>query len=514
MEEHEQDVAQVKAEYQEDRTRIRSEIEDSRQKLREKEKQITNHEDRFRISPKVLQRYRWLLPTHIVLGLMEATVLFSPLQVTSGSFVATALLALVGAGCVVVSAGETGSAVKAGELFTRDRKNKVVFNWKKVATLAIINLGALLIFYVFIYTRIAEMEASLGDLSVSIGIFTSVPFMIGVSSILYLASFLAGYILDLTENETHYAQLVDQKVEIGQTIQQKEEDLEQLRIDRDDKLEALKVQFERRQREIRTDSYSEEEPGNKGDKNSGTLTLLALVSLCFSLFSCGGVEGDTSSRQNTQIVYMLDLTGGKQSPCEMMPTTAQIQTSLNISSQHRTATGHYGAIEVYLLNGTVNRQSHHISLPDPGGSWKLETGRTARAVAKFTKDFEALRDRVCAIEPKEYDHSRIYVSFCQVIQELHERPGDRKVVVLASDLLEFTELLNLYTYRSDPAVLMKNYEQITQTLLSQCSLPEDLTGIEVVLDLPSSNKDDGLVFQAQLLYQRLLTDLGAKVSVL
>ncbi|MEO0687450.1 MAG: hypothetical protein AAFY76_20970, partial [Cyanobacteria bacterium J06649_11] len=95
LEEHEQDVAQVKAEYQEDRTRIRSEIEDSRQKLREKEKQITNHEDRFRISPKVLQRYRWLLPTHIVLGLMEATVLFSPLQVTSGSFVATALLALV-----------------------------------------------------------------------------------------------------------------------------------------------------------------------------------------------------------------------------------------------------------------------------------------------------------------------------------------------------------------------------------------------------------------------------------
>lgn len=111
-------------------------------------------------------------------------------------------------------------------------------------------------------------------------------------------------------------------------------------------------------------------------------------------------------------------------------------------------------------------------------------------------------------------HSEIFAGIAHELQKLQEHKSDHKILIVYSNLIENSEILNLYS-QSALDILEKNCCVIEKKLEEVKILPDNLKGIVIIFRFIPQNREEDKIFGLMTaLYKSLLENKrGAKVIV-
>lgn len=104
--------------------------------------------------------------------------------------------------------------------------------------------------------------------------------------------------------------------------------------------------------------------------------------------------------------------------------------------------------------------------------------------------------------------SKIYRRFCRELQLLTEETAENKVFIVCSDMLENSDVFNLYDTGDNPA--LDDPEGFAERVLeNDCSLP-DLSGVDIKIFLLGTGENDEYVHNAERFWRAVFLKKGAK----
>lgn len=144
--------------------------------------------------------------------------------------------------------------------------------------------------------------------------------------------------------------------------------------------------------------------------------------------------------------------------------------------------------------------------------WFLgNTSKRKKLVLNFYSAIDSAFEKINEM-PKGYERSVIYVPFVQELLRLSQSKAERRVLIIYSDLMEYSFLADFY---KKPMLekMQTNPEIIEQILEKAVPLP-DLKGIEIVIIYqPRSNGESRQFNIVSGFYKKLLESKGAKVTI-
>ncbi len=135
-----------------------------------------------------------------------------------------------------------------------------------------------------------------------------------------------------------------------------------------------------------------------------------------------------------------------------------------------------------------------------------------RVNAEFESGVDTALKDIQAIPPGR-NSSSIYISLSRELWHLHEINAKRKVLVVYSDLMEFSSTASFY----DTPMLeqLNNNPQLVQQKFEKVAPLPDLRGIEVFIIFQPKDKEESQQFDVvSEFYRSLLQSKGARVSIM
>jgi hypothetical protein len=144
--------------------------------------------------------------------------------------------------------------------------------------------------------------------------------------------------------------------------------------------------------------------------------------------------------------------------------------------------------------------------------WYLgNTAKRKKTVQNFYSGIDSAFEKINATS-KGCVRSDIFIPITQELLRLSQSTAERRVLVIYSDLMEYSFLADFYQ-KSTLAQLQNNPEAIQQQLEKAAPLA-DLKGIEVkIVSQPRSNGESKQFEIVSGFYKRILEAKGAKVSI-
>jgi len=232
--------------------------------------------------------------------------------------------------------------------------------------------------------------------------------------------------------------------------------------------------------------------------------------------------------KTTLILIALFLIGGTGALLATHPFKPSTTTEITVFNDITEANGSLplGADDIVPLYGLdiwSGRTFHLLNLSDV--SYGKETGASLtdanqwlsnvlerkREVLGFQKELSRLFT-VMQTVPEGKKQSSLYLPIANELTALHESTAHRKILILASDLMENTAAISFYS----PAtikLLQTKQDSITSALERIQSLP-DLRGIEIYLVYyPKTPEEDSRYQLISAFYKNLFEKKGATVSI-
>lgn len=260
------------------------------------------------------------------------------------------------------------------------------------------------------------------------------------------------------------------------------------------------------QKELHSATPPSSERAARQDKEPvAAAKLLWMAIIALLLTGCGS----PSNNQGTALLLIGDATEPERSVCQQLPDVDAILDMMNVSDEMESVTGHYGQVEIRILDGVSEGRSWIVQLSDPGSLWHLERGYRVGEVLDFRHRLEAAMDKACRLASGN-SWSYLHEPLCLSMARLAPLPYERKVVILGTDFLEHTKEVSFYAYRRRPRELLEDYDQLAKRFTENCRLPR-LDGVEFAMPYrPEGHEEIHLIYYAKKFYARLLEARGAR----
>jgi len=132
-------------------------------------------------------------------------------------------------------------------------------------------------------------------------------------------------------------------------------------------------------------------------------------------------------------------------------------------------------------------------------------------VKKFYAQIDILLKRE-ASKSKIYHNSSILIPLVSHLENISRIPTSSKVVLLYSDILEASDLLNVYTYAGQQ-LLLNSPEKVVDKFKSAITI-SDLSDVELyIIYYPKDLKDNRLFEQMRKVYMELFKDSGLVIHI-
>lgn len=162
----------------------------------------------------------------------------------------------------------------------------------------------------------------------------------------------------------------------------------------------------------------------------------------------------------------------------------------------------FGTITNTLLNASYRSELKSSSILDNTLQRKSETEQFYKAIDELLQQQGSDR--------KMYRNSSILIPLVAHLEELKQSTEDDKIVLLYSDILEASDLFNVY---KDSYTLLHNPKKVIDHLKSQVSVPE-LKGISLyIIYYPMDMEDDRLFNAMVRVYRKLFKDSGLDINI-
>ncbi|MDN5215051.1 hypothetical protein QQ020_23420 [Fulvivirgaceae bacterium BMA12] len=123
-------------------------------------------------------------------------------------------------------------------------------------------------------------------------------------------------------------------------------------------------------------------------------------------------------------------------------------------------------------------------------------------LAKFNKPSDGLSQSYC------------YSVLARVCKKLAQSEADNKFILISGDLLHHTDDFSFYSYRKNPAQIMKDYDQIIETFESQFNdiRGESLDGIHISVAFFPSKENDRLYREVRKFWSRYFAEKNSNIE--
>jgi len=238
-----------------------------------------------------------------------------------------------------------------------------------------------------------------------------------------------------------------------------------------------------------------------------TATLIVLF-LFIVFYSCNTEQAE----KYTDVYVFIDITDSASVQASTYQSSIpEILKTIGVD----TSSGGYsgGEVKFFLINDISNSQSEKIVLKR-GNKGLLGQNPFDRLdeIKDFQSSLKKQLDKILRNADWEKSQSKIYQNLCRELANLKSAPGDKKIAIVFSDMLENSSLFSFYeTGISKVSGYVKDIEGTYETLLSKdCSLPE-LSEIDIYLIAHRTVENDEKINLAEKFWSALFEFKKAKV---
>lgn len=225
--------------------------------------------------------------------------------------------------------------------------------------------------------------------------------------------------------------------------------------------------------------------------------LIIIIGFLTSLFSCEVIEN-----KNVAITIMADRTDKHISK----PVPDQISQLIGIDSNTD-----IGVSITYLNIGHVDFNPEININVEQGSIFDNDIQRRGN-VRQFKREFDSL---IAFQNQKDYSYnnSSILVPLIHQLAELKNKKATRKVVILYSDLQEFSDVYDVY-HPKNLNLLLNDPKLVASEIKNNLNLSEDYSSITLVIEFYPKTVHQNRTFTAMLeVYRSVFEDTGLKIQV-
>jgi hypothetical protein len=226
------------------------------------------------------------------------------------------------------------------------------------------------------------------------------------------------------------------------------------------------------------------------------MTKASVILLCLGLFSCGQPE-----LEQTKAFIAVDITDSFT--VETLPTGQGLLETIGFSLEATNARSLECGFTV-LSDVSANKIEYlSIDLTDTDEN---KFNRIARG-KKFSEDLEHVISGYSQLT-KGKQRSCLYRPICHMLNVLQESDADHKLLIIFSDLLENSDIINLYQpeYQTratfDDSWVKSRFDQ--KVPFPRCD------GVDVIVVCQPNVENDRLILKVQALYRSFFEEYGAK----
>lgn len=224
-----------------------------------------------------------------------------------------------------------------------------------------------------------------------------------------------------------------------------------------------------------------------------------IISICFLalLFSCEAIENST-----TAVTVMVDRTDTRITE----PTREQVITASGLDTNPGC-----GILFTYQNIGDMDFNPE-INLELVKGSFLDNTLQRKNDVKKF---YQKLDTVINLNNAKEYSYntSSVLLPLVVQLQKLKKKNANNKVLILYSDLQEFSDVFNVYKPQSSK-LLLENPNKVALEIKDKMGIDHDFSNITLMLSFYPQTRDQNRRYKGMLkVYQLLFQETGLNIKV-
>ncbi|MFY0689076.1 MAG: hypothetical protein JXQ90_18035 [Cyclobacteriaceae bacterium] len=129
------------------------------------------------------------------------------------------------------------------------------------------------------------------------------------------------------------------------------------------------------------------------------------------------------------------------------------------------------------------------------------------AIGEFLAKGKADLDHLVGL-PCDEQQTNLYRTIVHILRQYDPKSEEKKLVIL-SDLVEASSVLNMHVYEDDPSALLSSFDELVAALEADVKMPS-LVGMEVVLVTPGNSE---LQLWAARFWSKWLISKGCEVRV-
>ena len=201
---------------------------------------------------------------------------------------------------------------------------------------------------------------------------------------------------------------------------------------------------------------------------------------------------------NTEMYIYLDYSEGQDYSEQVHKDLDKYLELMNVSTEQNR---NFGKIKIYPIHDIGTTESKTIKLKE--GKSKMEGNRFVRNKeiekfkTKFVEGFNLINSNFAG---EALSNSQIFRPISKGVKKLNKSNADRKVVIIYSDMLENSDLVNLHNAKVDYEALKDKFND-TKTI-------DDVSECEFYIVHPLDKKNDAKIRNAGALWVKYLTEKG------
>jgi hypothetical protein len=236
------------------------------------------------------------------------------------------------------------------------------------------------------------------------------------------------------------------------------------------------------------------------------VTIIVLFFLII-LFSCS-----KEKEKYTDVYVFIDVTDSTSLQTDNYQSSIpEILKAIGID----TISGGYsgGEVKFFLIDDISNSKSEKIVIKrgNPGVLGQNPFDRMDE-INNFKNGLKNQLDKILRNAEWDRNQSKIYQNICRELSSLHSAEGEKKIIIIFSDMLENSSIFSFYGSRMDKIKsYINNIEGVYDKILSKDCAIQDLSGIEIYMIAQRTVENDEKVNLAEKFWTALFEYKNADV---
>jgi len=230
------------------------------------------------------------------------------------------------------------------------------------------------------------------------------------------------------------------------------------------------------------------------------------VTCCLLVMACEGEKPSLCT-----VYVFLDATEAKYREANhYLSDLPIILRKMNVDTVHG---GNNGAEVRFFLINDLSESKSKVRLLSQGVSGMMGQNPLERRdeIKKFSRGLSQDLQQLLSSAQWQTNQSKIYQNLCRGLNNLKAAGGDRKIVIVYSDMLENSDLFSFYEPRSGKIERYIEDPRLAELELSaDCAMP-DLSGVEINIVAFRNKENDEMINRASQFWLRLFQSHNATI---